>query len=271
MLCGDDRRSLKLPTRRRSPDRTLASGGPRLVLAVVSSLTAMMLPPLSFAAELPGNQGVPNPPDPPPVSEVSDPPPVEAPFGPFRFRLNFGVGGYDAADVKRYLSSQGEVASSAGVLCSFDASAAYFPVRFLGVRPGLAYFFAANPVQFGWFGSKRYWLNSLAPGLAVDLVVDGGPLARFFASPGLSYQWAWFEGYGAHGLGLELAIGAELSFGQARAQGISLALVVRKATLDVSGRPASPPPEAPRIDTLDLTNVMLRLGFQATRRFSAAN
>jgi hypothetical protein len=152
------------------------------------------------------------------------------------------------------------------VLFSFDASAVYFPIRFLGVRPGLAYFFAANPVRFGWFGSKRYWLNSLAPGLGIDLVVDGGPRARFFASPALSYQWAWFEGYGAHGFGLELAIGVELSSGQARAQGISLALVVRKATLDVSSRPASPPPEAPRIDTLDLTTVMLRLGFQATRR-----
>jgi hypothetical protein len=269
MQCGDDRRALKLPTRRISPDRSLASVGPKLVLAVVSSVTAMMSSPSSFAAEFPGNQGVPHPPDPPPVS--ADSPPAVVPFRPFRFKLNFGAGGYDAADVKRYLSSKGEVASSASVLCSFDVSAAYFPVRFFGMRPGLAYFFATNPVWVDWLETRRYWLNALAPGLAVDLVVDGGNLARFFASPGLSYQWAWFEGYGAHGLGLELAIGAELSFGQARAQGLSLALVVRKATLDVSGRPASPPPEAPRIDTLDLTSVMLRLGFQAARRFSAAD
>jgi len=100
MLCGDDRRALKLPTRRRSPDRSLASSGPRLVLAIVSSLAAMMSPPSSFAAEIAGNQEVPNPPDPPPVSEASDPPPVEAPLGPFRFRLNFGIGGYAGADVK---------------------------------------------------------------------------------------------------------------------------------------------------------------------------
>jgi hypothetical protein len=269
MQCEDGRITVKLPTHRRSPHRDLAFVGPRLVLAAVAIVTAMMSSPSSFAAEFPGNHGVPNPPDPLPTSPDSQP--VVAPFRPFRFKLNLGAGGYDAADVKRYLSSQGEVASSAGVLCSFDVSAAYFPVRFLGVRPGLAYFFAANPVHEGWFGSRRYWLNSLAPGLAVDLVVDGGSLARFFASPGLSYQWAWFEGYEAHGLGLELAIGAELSFGQVRAQGLSLALVVRKATLDVSGRPASPPPEAPRIDTLDLTSVMLRLGFQAARRFSAAD
>ena len=229
----------------------------------------MMSQPSSFAAEVSGNQAVQNTPEPPPLSEAADPQPVRAPLGPFRFRLDFGVGRYDAADVKRYLSSQGEVASSVSMLYSFDASAAYFPVRFLGVRPGLAYYFVANPVQSGWFGSERYWLDSLAPSLAVELVIDEGPFARFFASPGLSYQWAWFEGYGAHGLGLGLAIGAELSFGQARAQGISLALVVQKATLGVSGRPASPPPEAPRIGILDLTNVMLRLGFQATRARSA--
>ncbi len=268
MQCDGGRRALKLPTHRRS-HRDLAFVGSRPVLAAVFGFAAMMSSPSSFAADFPGNQGVPNPPDQPPAS--ADSPPVVAGFRPFRFRLTFGVGGYDSADVKRYLSSQGEAASSAGVLCSFDVSVAYFPVRFLGVRPGLAYFFAANPVQVDWFGSKRYWLNSLAPGLAVDLVVDGGTLARFFASPGLSYQWAWFEGYGAHGLGLELAVGAELSFGQARALGISLAFVVRKASLEVSGRPASPPPEAPRIDTLDLTNVMLRLGFQAARRLSAAD
>ena len=265
MQCGDSRKALKLST---PSHRALLFVGPRLVLAAISSVTAMMSP-SSFAAEFPGKQGVPNLPNPPPVS--ADSPPMVAPFRPFRFKLNFGTGGYDAADVKRYLSSQGEVASSADVLSSFDVSAAYFPIRFLGVRPGLAYFFAANPVQMGWFGSRRYWLNSLAPGLAVDLVVHEGPFARFFVSPGLSYQWAWFEGYGAHGLGPELAVGAELSFGQAHTQGISIALAVRKATLDVSSRPASPLPEAPPINTLDLTSVMLRLGFQAARRFSTAD
>ena len=107
-----------------------------------------------------------------------------------------------------------------------------------------------------------YYLHSLAPGLSVDLAYDEGQLARFFLSPGIAYQWAWFEGFGATGLGLTLAMGAELSFGAKRSKGVSVALVFRSANLDVSTRPSSSTDSTPNINHLDFSSILLCVGFQ---------
>lgn len=187
----------------------------------------------------------------------------------FAFKANFGIGGFDPGDVNRYIKAR--VPSSAittqgfsemVMLLSFDVSAAYFPVRFFGIRPNLLYLFAPKVLTVEGGNTEGYWLHSVAPGLSLDFVYDTRKVARFFASPGVAYQVGWFEGYKANGLGLELALGTELSFGERRAKGLSLALAVRIADLDVSSAPARTEFDPPAIRDLNFTAVMFRVGFQ---------
>ncbi|HVY25352.1 MAG TPA: hypothetical protein VHB79_02330 [Polyangiaceae bacterium] len=203
------------------------------------------------------------------ASEPAEAPAVGALDRRFAFKANFGIGGFDPGDVNRYIKSrvpsnsyQTQGFSEMVLLLSFDVSGAYFPVRFFGIRPNLLYLFAPKVLTVQGGESQGYWLHSIAPGLSLDFVYDTRKVARFFASPGIAYQVGWFEGYEAHGLGLELALGTELSFGERRAKGISLALVVRSADLDVSSAPASFDYETPVIRDLNFTAIMFRVGFQ---------
>jgi|GEM_PF-2064968 len=151
--------------------------------------------------------------------------------------------------------------SEMAMLLALEASGAYYPIRYVGIRPSASYLF--SPKAFSVNGEyTTYYLHSLAPGLSVDLAYDEGKLPRFFISPGIAYQWAWFEGYEATGLGLTLAMGAELSFGAARSKGVSVALVFRSANLDVSTKPSSYSDRNPVINHLDFSSVLLCVGFQ---------
>jgi hypothetical protein len=203
------------------------------------------------------------------AQDTEQPPEAVTPLSrKFAFKIDFGIGGFSPDDVNHYIKQQvpSNAVETQGfsemvLLLSLDASGAYFPVRFLGIRPNLVYLFAPKVVSING-DSRSYWLHSLAPGVAVDFVVDRGGAARFFASPGIAYQFAWFEGYGANGLGLELALGTELSFGRRRAKGISLALVLRAADLDVKSGPAPSFENPASVNTLDFSSVMFRVGFQ---------
>ena len=195
--------------------------------------------------------------------------PAEADPRRIAFKANFGIGAFAPDDVNTYIRQR--VPSNAimvqgftemVMLFSLDVSGAYFPVRFLGIRPSLLYLFAPKAFTVQGGENQAYWLHSVAPGLSTDLVLDQGRLARFFLSPGVAYQIAWFEGYAARGVGFELALGSELSFGRRRRSGISLALVLRQADLAVVSTPASPPPETTPIRGLDFSSVMFRVGFQ---------
>jgi len=181
------------------------------------------------------------------------------------------MGGFSPSDVNAYMKSQvpSNAYMSSGfsemvLLLSLDFSVAYYFADWVGVRPSLLYFFSPKILVYG-DTTQSYVLHSLAPQLSVDFAYDAGKLARLFVSPGLAYQAAWFEGYAAHGLGYELALGVDLSFGVARAKGLSLALVFREAKLDVSSGPTkstglySP---TPAVNTLDFSSVIFRIGFQ---------
>jgi hypothetical protein len=194
--------------------------------------------------------------------------PVIAVHRPVRMRLGYGMGGFNPSDVNNWMKARlpSNAVVQSGVsdmvlLLSLDASAAYYPARFIGIRPNVSYLFSPKVVSDG-NTSQSYWLHSLAPGLSLDLAFDQGKLARFFASPGVSYHLAWFEGYQASGVGLSLAVGAELSFGAQRSKGISLALVFRSADLGVSTRPSSALDRNPAINNLDFSSVLFCAGFQ---------
>jgi hypothetical protein len=193
--------------------------------------------------------------------------PAIAPHRPFRFRADFGMGYFNPSDVNAYLEDQ--VPSNAVMtqgfsemilLMSTGVSLAYYPIRSVGVRPNLVYLFAPKVMTVTGGSSEAFLLHSLAPGLSLDLALDEGKLPRFFASPGIAYHLGWFEGYGASGLGFSLAVGAELSFGQARRQGVSLTLVARRAKLGIGDRPSTP--SGVVMDNLDFTSVLFCVGFQ---------
>jgi len=178
------------------------------------------------------------------------------------------MGGFSPSDVNAYLKSK--VPSNASIvqgtsdmvlLMSADVSFAYYFGRYFGIRPNATYLFSPKVIDVqGGSSTQTFWLHSLAPGLALDLAFDEGKLARFFVSPGLAYHLAWFEGYSAQGFAFSIAAGAELSFGQARTKGISLALVVRSANFDVNSRPSSTGSVV--INRLDFTSVLFCVGFQ---------
>lgn len=206
----------------------------------------------------------------PPSSPDDAPPPPDEPIERhFAFKANYGIGFFWPSDVNAYLKSRvpqdsGSLVrdlSTMYLLFSADVSVAYFPTEVFGIRPNLLYLFSykANPAQGG--GTDFFWLHSLAPGLSLDFVLETHKLARFFASPGVSYQFAWLGDYSAHGLGLELALGTELSFGRHRNKGASIALVLRRASLGIDSRPREPL-GTPTIDNLDFSSIMVRLGFQ---------
>lgn len=202
---------------------------------------------------------------PPAVAEEPEVPSGPAPFRPLRFRFDFGIGYFHPSQVNNYMQAQ--IPSDADVvsgfsemvmLLSFDFSVAYYFTPWFGLRPSLLYLFSPKVFVYG-DDTQSYWLHSLAPQLSVDFAIDTGGVARFFASPGLAYQVGWFEGYNAQGVGIELALGADLSFGVARAKGISLALAFRYANLGVSSGPAY---QTTTIGHLDFTSLLLRVGFQ---------
>jgi hypothetical protein len=211
---------------------------------------------------------------PPPAIEPAEPvveepaAPAIAPHRPFRFRADFGMGYFNPSDVNAYIKDQvpsNAVAkqgfSEMVMLMSAGVSVAYYPIRFIGIRPNLVYLFAPKLITVEGGSSEGFWLHSLAPGFSLDLAFDQGKLARFFVSPGLSYHLGWFEGYGASGLGLSLALGAELSFGSTRKKGISIALVMRSADLDVKSGPEVAS-NAVVVDDLDFSSVLVCVGFQ---------
>ena len=161
-------------------------------------------------------------------------------------------------------------------LANIEVSAAYYPRRYVGVRPHIAILVPLDDVFAGLLGSgPTYSMSSRSLGLSLDLALDRGRMARYFVSPGLAYHFASFsavvpqyrtgsitETWNADGLGYEIAFGSELSFGMQRTKGISILLVLQRAKLSVSGRPASPPVGAPQINTLDFSSVLLQVGYQ---------
>jgi hypothetical protein len=193
-----------------------------------------------------------------------------APLRPFRFHVGYGMGYFRPADVNAYIASL-EKADHPGLqtttemrlLMSGELSVAYYPWRFLGVRPNFAYYFSPQVITVGYGTAKGLWLHSVSSGLALDLAYDQGKLARFFASPGVSVDVGWFEGYSASGLGLSLALGADFSYGQARARGFYVAVLLRRAKLGVDPQPiAAAPSTAVMIHNLDFTSIIFCLGFQ---------
>lgn len=198
----------------------------------------------------------------------AEPPHVEPINRRFAFKANYGFGLFYPADVNAYLKHQVanesdlvQTLSKMYLLFSGDVSVAYFPVQSFGIRPSLLYSFAYNTSTHGG-RAELYWLHSLAPGLSFDFVLETHKLARFFASPGVGYQFGWFRDYAARGLGVELALGTELSFGARRNKGVSVALALRYANLHVDSRPTQTGSSEPSIDDLDFSSVMLRVGFQ---------
>jgi hypothetical protein len=206
---------------------------------------------------------------PPSKPDDAPAPPDEPIERHFAFKANYGFGFFSPSDVNAYLKSR--VPESSGslvrslsgmyVLSSADVSVAYFPTELFGIRPNLLYLFAYNTIRTASGRTEFNWLHSLAPGLSLDFVLETHKLARFFASPGISYQFGWLGDYSAHGLGIELALGTELSFGHRRNKGASIALVLRHAKLAVDSRPQEPL-GTPTIDNLDFSSIMVRLGFQ---------
>jgi hypothetical protein len=194
--------------------------------------------------------------------------PAIAPFRPVRFRAGFGMGAFSPSDVNSYLATKVpsgaytvQGTSDMVLLLSADLSIAYYPTRFFGIRPTATYLFSPKIIAMDNGDSGQgFWLHSLAPGLSLDFAFDEGKLARFFFNPGIAYHLAWFEGYGASGLGLSLAVGAELSFGAARAKGISLALVARSAKLGINSRPDTYSSVA--MNNLDFSSLLFCIGFQ---------
>jgi len=191
--------------------------------------------------------------------------PAPPQFRPFRFRIDYGLGFFSPTDVNNYLKSK--IPSDAYVEQGFsdmvllfqtEASFAYYPLHFLGIRPSLTYLFAPKIYSYG-DSSEGFWLHSLAPGLSVDLTYDTGRLARLFLSPGISYQWGWLDSFSASGLGVTFAGGAELSFGQARSKGLYVAGVLRIANLGVNGQRYS---GEVNVNHLDFTSFMICVGFQ---------
>lgn len=188
-----------------------------------------------------------------------------APHRPLRFRADLGFGYFKPADVNRYLDSKASKSSyysspDMNLLLVGEVSVAYYPVRFMGIRPTAAYFLSNTAVYETTGGSNTYALSSVATGLSLDVAYDDGNLVRLIASPGISRQLAWLDGYAASGLGLSIAVGAEFSFGQARAKGAYAAMVVRSAKLGITRRPESV--STVTMSDLDLTSVLFCGGFQ---------
>jgi hypothetical protein len=204
---------------------------------------------------------------------------IVAPLAPspidrrWAFKLNYGAGVFSPADANHYADTREHYVHpnqlfvdgfSPGywLLLSLDVSAAYFPESWFGIRPNLVYLFSPRKISAeNGGGNEDAWMHSLAPALSLDFVLETRALARYFVSPGVAYQFAWYEGYAARGLGVELALGTELSFGVRRNKGISIALVMRRADLRVHSR-AEVTPASPNIDRLDFSSVMVRGGFQ---------
>ena len=200
--------------------------------------------------------------------EEQEAPSGPAPFRPVRLRFGYGMGYFHPSQVNNYMKAQVSGAdvvsgfSDMVLLLSLDLSGAYYFTHWFGLRANLVYLFSPKILEIYGGESHTYWLQSLAPGLSLDFAIDTGGIARLFASPGLAYQYASFEDWSAQGVGIELALGTDLSFGVARAKGVSLALVFRYANLGVSSGPAYTPSYGPRVDHLDFTSLLFRVGFK---------
>jgi hypothetical protein len=188
-----------------------------------------------------------------------------------RFRIDFGVGVMNPSDINNYENNENFGTPSYSketwrLTPAIDLSGAYYPTDYFGIRPSFILIMDTPSMLFARLGEG---LQAYAPGLSLDLVRDRRGLARFFVSPGLRYYFASYSAdwnddlrWTAHGIGAELAVGSELSFGEKRAKGISLAIVAQRARLGVSGRPQVPLYSAPAINTIDLSAIFLRVGFQ---------
>lgn len=192
-------------------------------------------------------------------------PPLAASFRPLRLRIDGGVGVLSPKDVNAYIKSKlpGDAYARTNysnnlLLLSSSASLAYYPARFVGVRPSLAYLLGLREQTLQPGTRDTFSMHSLALGVSLDVAYDTGGLARYFVSPGIAYHLAWFEGFSARGVGLSLALGTELTFGQAHLRGVSIALVVRSAKLPTTDGPLSKVP----MRDLDFTSVLVCVGFQ---------
>lgn len=223
-------------------------------------------PPGAYPAYPPGAYPGYPPPSAPEAAETVAEPAGPAPFRPLRFRAAFGMGYFDPSDVNDYIESK--VPSNAYavqgfsemiLLMSAEASVAYYPSRFFGVRPTATYLFSPKAIEVAGGSSQAFWLHSIAPGLSLDFAFDQGKLARFFASPGIAYQVGWLDDYSASGLGFTFAAGADLSFGQARKKGLYLAAVFRRAKLGIGSQP---PVGSVQMNDLDFTSLLFCVGFQ---------
>ena len=207
-----------------------------------------------------------------PAPEADGSAPIEpVPHRPFRLRADMGEGFYRPSQVNSYIKSHsnGDTTNS-DILLLLEVSGEYYPTDYFGIRPSLAYLVNAEGLVGGLMGGADYGLGAIAPGVSFDFVIDTRGLARYFASPGLKYLQASFTDntgqapsrWNASGVGYELALGAELSFGVRRQKGMSLALALQRAKLDVSGKSGIPAMGAPSINTLDFTAALFRVGFQ---------
>lgn len=219
--------------------------------------------------------------------------PGEARHRPFRLRLELGVGMSHPTDVENFVASQntgnGDTTLSRGNLqmANIEISGAYYPRRYVGLRPHIAILVPLDDViaaPFGGGGSTpTHSMSSRSLGLSVDLAVDRGRTARYFLSPGFAYHFASvgvdvpqtgpklaMATWNADGLGYEIAFGSELSFGERRAKGISISLVLQRVKLPVSSKPGYLPSGAPPINTLDFSSILLQIGYQMAFSSSAS-
>jgi hypothetical protein len=210
--------------------------------------------------------------------------PGEARHRPFRLRLELGVGAFNPTDVENFVASQ-ENGNSESILtggtlplANIEVSAAYYPRRYVGVRPHVAILVPLDQIGDAFTASgsgPTYSMSSCSLGLSLDLTLDRGRMARYFLSPGLAYHFASFsavvpqyrtgsitETWNADGIGYEIAFGSEFSFGERRAKGISISLVLQRVKLPVSSKPGYLPSGAPPINTLDFSSILLQIGYQ---------
>jgi hypothetical protein len=196
--------------------------------------------------------------------------PATPQFRPFRFRIDFGFGGFSPTQVNRYLASK---MPSNGIMESgttdmilifqLEAAFAYYFIPYLGIRPSVTYLFSPKAFVVQGGSSEGFWLHSIAPGISIDGALPVGRVARLFLSPGLAYQAGWLDSFSASGLGITVTGGVDLSFGTARSKGLYIAGTFRKANLGVSGTTRyNNSSGSGYLTELDFTSFMVSIGFQ---------
>jgi hypothetical protein len=196
--------------------------------------------------------------------------PATPEFRPFRFRIDFGFGGFSPTEVNDYLASKmpSNAYMESGttdmiMIFQLEAAVAYYFIPYLGIRPTVTYLFSPKAFVVQGGSSEGFWLHSIAPGLSIDGALPVGRVARLFLSPGLAYQAGWLDSYSASGLGITVSGGVDLSFGTARSKGMYIAGTFRKANLGVSSDTRySNTSGSGNLTHLDFTSFIISIGFQ---------